>query len=73
MTSAGPALVSLYEVLGSIGQWRNFPERIARGAGGPVELLKLEDCGHSPHKDQAEKVTRAVVDFLRRCSGFASG
>jgi pimeloyl-ACP methyl ester carboxylesterase len=27
-------------------------------------LLKLEHCGHSPHKDQAPKVTRAVEAFL---------
>ncbi len=29
------------------------------------QLLKLEQCGHSPHKDQVEKVTAAVVEFLR--------
>jgi pimeloyl-ACP methyl ester carboxylesterase len=45
-------------------------DAIARQAGGPVELLKLEDCGHSPHKDQPEKVTQAVVDFVRRCCGY---
>ncbi len=44
-------------------------DAIARQAGGPVELLKLEHCGHSPHKDQSEKVTRAVVGFVNRCSG----
>lgn len=41
-------------------------DAIARGAGGPVELLKLEDCGHSPHKDQPEKVARAICEFARR-------
>jgi len=44
-------------------------DAIARQAGGPVEVLKLEQCGHSPHKDQPEKVIRAVVDFVRRCRG----
>ena len=44
-------------------------DAIARQAGGPVELLKLEECGHSPHKDQPERVARAVVDFVRRCTG----
>ncbi len=34
-------------------------DAIARQAGGPVEVLKLAQCGHSPHKDQAEKVTQA--------------
>ncbi len=28
------------------------------------QLLKLEHCGHSPHKDQTQKVTQAVVDWL---------
>jgi pimeloyl-ACP methyl ester carboxylesterase len=28
------------------------------------QLLKLEQCGHSPHKDQTEKVMAAVVQFL---------
>ncbi len=44
-------------------------DAIARQAGGPVEVLKLEDCGHSPHKDQPEKVAQAVVEFVKRCSG----
>jgi pimeloyl-ACP methyl ester carboxylesterase len=40
-------------------------DAIKRQAGGPCELLKLPDCGHSPHKDQPEKVLSAVVDFVR--------
>jgi pimeloyl-ACP methyl ester carboxylesterase len=31
-----------------------------------TELLKLETCGHSPHRDQAEKVIAATVDFIGR-------
>jgi pimeloyl-ACP methyl ester carboxylesterase len=30
------------------------------------QLLKLEQCGHSPHKDQPDKVTAAVAQFLRQ-------
>jgi pimeloyl-ACP methyl ester carboxylesterase len=30
-----------------------------------VELVKLADCGHSPHRDQPEAIIRAAVDFLR--------
>ncbi len=41
-------------------------DAIQRQAGGPCELLKLPDCGHSPHKDQPEKVLKAVVDFVQR-------
>ncbi len=41
-------------------------DAIARQVGGRCELLKLPDCGHSPHKDQPEKVLQAVVDFTKR-------
>jgi pimeloyl-ACP methyl ester carboxylesterase len=44
-------------------------DAIARQAGGPVEVLKLEHCGHSPQKDQPEIVARAVIDFVARCVG----
>ncbi len=43
-------------------------DAIARQAGGPVEVLKLAQCGHSPYKDQAEKVAQAVAEFVKRCS-----
>jgi len=40
-------------------------DRIARGAvHAEVELLKLADCRHSPHKDQPEAVIGAVQRFL---------
>ena len=44
-------------------------DAIARQAGGPVEVLNLEDCGHSPQKDQPEIVAKAIVEFVRRCVG----
>jgi pimeloyl-ACP methyl ester carboxylesterase len=28
------------------------------------EFLKLPECGHEPHKDQPERVIRAIVDFV---------
>jgi pimeloyl-ACP methyl ester carboxylesterase len=40
-------------------------ERIARGAAN-VELLKLADCRHSPHRDQPQAVIAAVSDFVGR-------
>jgi pimeloyl-ACP methyl ester carboxylesterase len=40
-------------------------ERIARGAPR-VELLKLDRCGHSPHRDQPAAVLDAVVGWMRR-------
>jgi pimeloyl-ACP methyl ester carboxylesterase len=40
-------------------------ERIARGARD-VDLVKLADCRHSPHKDQPEAVIEAVAGFVTR-------
>jgi pimeloyl-ACP methyl ester carboxylesterase len=42
---------------------------IARRAGGAVELLKLEQCGHSPQRDQPQIVAAAIVEFVKRCIG----
>jgi pimeloyl-ACP methyl ester carboxylesterase len=41
-------------------------EAIRRGAGGPVEVQLLKECGHSPHRDQEEATLRAMGDFLAR-------
>lgn len=43
-------------------------DAIARQAGGPVEVLKLEECGHTPHKDQPGMVANAIVEFVKRCA-----
>ena len=44
-------------------------DAIGRQAGGPCELLKLQDCGHSPHKDQLEKVLNSVSGFIKKIIG----
>ena len=44
-------------------------DSIARHVAGPVELVKLEGCGHSPHKDQPEKAFACIVSFVERCVG----
>jgi pimeloyl-ACP methyl ester carboxylesterase len=31
-----------------------------------AELLKLENCGHSPFRDQLERTLEAVAAFIRR-------
>jgi pimeloyl-ACP methyl ester carboxylesterase len=41
-------------------------EAIARQAGGPVELLRLTDCRHSPHRDQPQVVLEAIARFVER-------
>lgn len=42
-------------------------ERIGRAVSG-ARLLKLAQCGHSPHRDQPELLMSAVLNFLRRPS-----
>ena len=37
---------------------------IARHVAGPCELLKLEDCGHAPFRDQPETTLGAVTRFV---------
>jgi len=41
-------------------------EAIARQVGGPVELLRLTDCRHSPHRDQPGVVLEAISRFVGR-------
>jgi pimeloyl-ACP methyl ester carboxylesterase len=41
-------------------------DEIARHVGGPCELLKLEDCGHAPFRDQPERTLAAVTGFVER-------
>jgi len=40
-------------------------EAIRRQVGGPCELLKLPACGHSPQRDQPDKVLQALVRFIK--------
>jgi len=47
-------------------------DRIARGAPG-VELVKLADCRHSPHKDQPQAVLEATRAFVERVLEGAPG
>jgi pimeloyl-ACP methyl ester carboxylesterase len=43
-------------------------EQLARvaAAAQDVRLLKLEDCRHSPHRDQPEAVLEAISRFIDR-------
>ena len=58
-----PALViqGLDDQYGSMAQ----VEAIRSQSGGPVEVLALEDCRHSPQRDQPEKVLEAIARFVR--------
>lgn len=39
-------------------------DEIARRVAGPCELLKLEDCGHTPFRDQPERTLAALMRFI---------
>ena len=41
-------------------------DEIARKVGGPCELLKLDDCGHTPFRDQPEKTLAALQGFIEK-------
>jgi pimeloyl-ACP methyl ester carboxylesterase len=43
-------------------------EAIQRGMAGPVELLLLNNCGHSPHNDQRETVVSTIARFIEQIS-----
>ena len=57
-------------------EMEHFPPELralAESMGSPVELhfdlpqaevVKLEDCAHSPHRDQADAVLDAVKTFM---------
>ncbi|MDZ7653268.1 MAG: alpha/beta hydrolase [Burkholderiaceae bacterium] len=38
-------------------------DRIARAVSGPCRLLKLDRCGHAPHRDQPEAVIDAIAQL----------
>jgi pimeloyl-ACP methyl ester carboxylesterase len=64
---ACPALViqGLEDQYGTMAQ----VEAIQRQSGGPVEVLSLGDCRHSPQRDQPEKVLGAIRKFVERLCG----
>lgn len=41
-------------------------EAVVSQVQGPVEALVLPRCGHSPHKDQPDRVLDAAAGFIRR-------
>ena len=45
---------------------------IARQSAGPVEILPLADCRHSPQRDQPETVLAAIAKFAKWIAGNKS-
>ena len=54
------ALQGLQDEYGTMAQL----DEIAARSRGPCELLKLEDCGHAPFRDQPEKTLAAFTRFI---------
>jgi pimeloyl-ACP methyl ester carboxylesterase len=50
------------------GTWGQV-ESVVGKVSGPVESLRLPDCRHSPHRDQAERVLEAAGGFIRGVLG----
>lgn len=55
------AIQGLDDIYGTLEQLA----AIERGARGKVRIVKLESCGHSPHRDQPEATLAAMVEFIR--------
>lgn len=55
------AVQGLDDEYGTLAQIRGIAERVPG-----TELLELPDCGHSPHRDQPERLIAAVRDFVQR-------
>ena len=48
-------------------------EAIQRRVAGPVEVLALENCRHSPQRDQPEATLRAITTFVDRIAETHTG
>jgi len=54
------ALQGVDDEYGTMAQVEGIARRVKH-----VEVVKLAQCGHSPHRDQPEAVIRAAVEFAR--------
>ncbi len=54
------AVQGLDDDYGTLEQIRGIARRVPH-----TQLLELADCGHSPHRDQAEALTQAIGSFFR--------
>jgi pimeloyl-ACP methyl ester carboxylesterase len=55
------AVQGLDDEYGTLAQIRGIAERVA-----DAELLELADCGHSPHRDQPDRLISAIAGFVQR-------
>lgn len=57
------AVQGLDDEYGTLAQIHGIARQVAH-----TELLELPDCGHSPHKDQSDRLIEGVQAFLQRPS-----
>ena len=55
------AVQGLDDEYGTLAQIHGIARRVPQ-----TELVELADCGHSPHRDQPDRLIAASVDFLAR-------
>jgi pimeloyl-ACP methyl ester carboxylesterase len=55
------AVQGLDDEYGTLEQIRGIARRLAQ-----TRLLELADCGHSPHRDQPERLIAAITAFIQR-------
>jgi len=56
------AIQGLQDEYGTMAQL----DAIAAKVGGPCELVKLDECGHSPFRDQPDATLAALVGWMRQ-------
>jgi len=61
LAPARPTLVFLHEGLGSTGQWRTFPDRVAEATGCAALVYSRQGYGHSEPRTAARE-----VDYMHR-------
>lgn len=58
------AVQGLQDEYGTMQQIHGIARRVPQ-----TELLELSDCGHSPHRDQAERLITAASAFIQKHTG----
>src|SRR3954471_12216193 len=59
---AGPTLIFLHEGLGSIGQWGDFPRRVAEASGLPALVYDRYGYGQSDVLQERKRTVRFMHD-----------
>lgn len=61
------AVQGINDEYGTLAQIRNIQHHVPH-----TELLEIDHCGHSPHRDQPQALTQACVQFLQSHHSFTS-